>query len=94
MTPGPEPTFDAVLPNEMVVKGEEIGVTKAGMSAGTLFVLAVLAGDFIALGAVFATTVAAGTSGWPTSGTPELWKRGPRSRPRFCRSRHGGCIRP
>lgn len=50
----------------MAAKAEQVGVAKAGMDAPRLFVLAVLAGAFIALGANFATIVAAGTgSAWP-----------------------------
>ncbi|MCP3986456.1 MAG: formate transporter FocA [bacterium] len=45
----------------MAAKAERIGVQKAGMDAMTVFALAVLAGAFISLGAVFATTVAAST---------------------------------
>lgn len=56
--------IDALLPPEMATRAEEIGVKKAAMDAARLFVLAVLAGAFIALGAAFATTVAAG-AGWP-----------------------------
>jgi formate transporter len=52
--------IDALLPAEMAAKAEEIGVKKAAMDATRMFVLALLAGAFIALGAVFATTVAAG----------------------------------
>jgi formate transporter FocA len=55
--------IDALLPAEMAAKAEEIGVKKAALDAASLFVLAVLAGAFIALGAVFSTTVAAGTPG-------------------------------
>ncbi len=55
--------IDALLPEEMAAKAEEIGVKKAAMDLTTMFVLAVLAGAFIALGAVFSTTVAAGASG-------------------------------
>jgi formate transporter FocA len=55
--------IDALLPAEIAAKAEEIGVKKAAMDVGRMFVLAILAGAFIALGAVFATTVAAGTSG-------------------------------
>jgi formate/nitrite transporter len=44
----------------MAKRAEEVGVRKAAMPAITLFVLAVLAGAFIALGGVFATTVLAG----------------------------------
>lgn len=49
--------FDALLPHEMAAKAETIGVRKATMRASATFVLAVLAGAFIALGAVFSTTV-------------------------------------
>ncbi|NJD09192.1 MAG: formate transporter FocA, partial [Gemmatimonadetes bacterium] len=47
----------------MAAKAEQIGVKKAAMSQLSTFVLAVLAGAFIALGALFATTVTAGTTG-------------------------------
>ena len=49
----------------MAAKAEQIGVKKAHMNALGLFVLAVLAGAFIALGAVFSTTVVAGTAALP-----------------------------
>jgi len=55
--------IDALLPPEMAAKAEQIGVVKANMSGANMLVLAVLAGAFIALGAVFATTVSAGASG-------------------------------
>lgn len=45
----------------MALKAENVGVKKAGMDFMATFALAVLAGAFIALGAVFATTVTAGT---------------------------------
>ena len=57
--------IDALLPAEMAAKAEEIGVKKAGLDYGRLFTLAVLAGAFIALGALFSTTVAAGSSALP-----------------------------
>jgi formate/nitrite transporter len=47
----------------MAVRAEQIGVAKAHLDARTTFVLAVLAGAFISMGAVFATTVSAGTAG-------------------------------
>jgi formate transporter len=49
----------------MARKAEAVGVTKAAMGFANTFVLAVLAGAFIAMGAVFATTTLAGTSGMP-----------------------------
>lgn len=52
--------IDALLPQEMATRAEYIGVRKAEMPALTMFSLAVLAGGFISLGAIFATTIAAG----------------------------------
>lgn len=63
MTTPTEPTFDALLPPAMAVKAEQVGLNKANIEAINTFLLAVLAGAFIALGAVFATTVTAGTAG-------------------------------
>jgi formate transporter FocA len=57
--------FDALVPSEMAHRAEEIGVKKAEMDAVSLFVLAILAGAFIALGAIFATTVATGAGEMP-----------------------------
>ena len=57
--------FDAFIPAEMAQRAEEIGTKKAAVPASTTFVLAILAGAFIALGAVFATTVTAGCGGLP-----------------------------
>jgi len=62
-TPGNGLRFDALLPDEMALKAEGIGVTKASMGWRKLFVLGILAGSFIGLGAIFATTTVAGTSG-------------------------------
>ncbi len=59
----PLPALDALLPAEMAAKAEGIGQKKANMDATTMFALAFLAGAFIALGAIFATTVSAGASG-------------------------------
>jgi formate transporter FocA len=53
---------DALLPAEMAVKAEEIGRKKANKNVLGMFVLAVLAGAFIGLGAIFSTTVVAGAS--------------------------------
>ena len=57
--------LDAWLPPEMARRAEELGVAKAQLPAATTFVLAVLGGAFIALGAVFSTTVGAGASALP-----------------------------
>jgi formate/nitrite transporter len=80
------PQIDALLPGDMAAKAESIGVNKATLDPVSMFALAVLAGAFIGLGAIFATTVAAGTfavstpdasalpaqmvMGWPTG-----WQR-------------------
>lgn len=52
--------IDALLPAEMATRAEYLGVRKAEMPAFTMFMLALLAGAFISLGAIFSTTVAAG----------------------------------
>lgn len=52
--------IDALLPQEMAERAEYLGVRKAEMPFIKVFMLAVLAGAFISLGAIFATTVAAG----------------------------------
>lgn len=52
--------LDALAPAEVARKAESVGVAKAGMDHVNVFVLSVLAGAFIALGAIFATTVSAG----------------------------------
>ncbi|MEP7355752.1 MAG: formate transporter FocA [Anaerolineales bacterium] len=57
--------LDALIPAEMAAKAAQVGVKKAHLPALNMFVLAVLAGAFIALGAVFSTTVVAGTAGLP-----------------------------
>lgn len=52
--------IDSLLPAEMATRAEYLGVRKAEMPAFTMFMLAILAGAFISLGAVFGTTLAAG----------------------------------
>lgn len=63
--PAKEMSFDALVPAEMAVKAAETGVKKTGLDTLRMFLLAVLAGAFIAMGAVFATTVSAGGSVLP-----------------------------
>ena len=53
--------IDALLPPEMATRAEYVGVRKAETPALTMFTLAILAGAFIAMGAIFATTVASGS---------------------------------
>lgn len=55
--------FDALLPAEIARKAEQLGAQKIRQDVMTLLTLAVLGGAFIALGAMFATTVLAGTGG-------------------------------
>lgn len=55
--------IDALLPAEIAEKAEAVGVHKARLDLLSLLALAILAGAFIALGAMFATTVLAGADG-------------------------------
>lgn len=57
--------LDALPPADVARKAETVGVAKAGMPVLDVLLLGVLAGAFIALGAIFATTVAAGGSTMP-----------------------------
>jgi len=52
--------IDALLPQEMANRAESLGVRKAEMPFLKMLMLSVLAGAFISLGAIFATTVSAG----------------------------------
>ena len=61
----PAAGLDALPPPSMARKAEDVGRTKAGLGLVTTFSLAVLAGAFIAMGAVFATTVATGGAELP-----------------------------
>jgi formate/nitrite transporter len=58
-------SIDALMPQEMAEKAEAIGVRKAELAFWPLFALAMLAGAFIALGAMFSTTTAAGSAVLP-----------------------------
>ena len=60
-----EVSFDALLPPAMAGKATEIGVRKARLDIVSMFALSVLAGAFIAMGAIFATTVSAGGAALP-----------------------------
>ena len=72
MTTLTEPAFDALLPPAMAAKAEQAGVNKANLETISTFMLAVLAGAFIALGGVFSTTVTAGASGVLPFGVTKL----------------------
>lgn len=58
-------SVDALMPADMALACEAAGAAKAGRDALALFVLGVLAGAFIALGAVFMTVVLAGSGELP-----------------------------
>ncbi len=72
--PASPPVFsvDAFIPPEMAVKAESIGVKKANMGWRNTMALAVLAGAFIALGAIFSTTATAGAAGQMPYGSIRL----------------------
>lgn len=53
---------DALTPEQIESKAEHVAVSKASMPLGKLFVLAMFAGGFIALGAAFFTVVMGDTS--------------------------------
>lgn len=53
---------DSLLPPDMALKAESVGVSKASMSVSKTLVLGMLAGAFIAFGSVFFTTVTAGST--------------------------------
>ncbi len=56
-------SVDALMPAEIADKAENAGVAKVQLGFFRMMALAVLAGAFIALGAVFATSVTTGTGG-------------------------------
>jgi len=53
-------SIDALVPKDMALKAEGVGVAKAGLGVYRMFALGILAGAFIAMGANYATTVWAG----------------------------------
>jgi formate/nitrite transporter len=53
-------TFDPIMPADMAIHAEQVGVKKASSDLSTTLTLSILAGAFIAFGAIFATTVSAG----------------------------------
>ncbi len=64
-------SIDALLPPEMARRAEVVGACKCRLPFWPLLTLAILAGAFIALGAVFSTIVSAGTAGvGPRSSLP------------------------
>jgi formate transporter len=59
----PPASLDALMPPQIAAKAVDVGVAKARADAFSTLVLSILAGAFIALGAAFATTAAAGAAG-------------------------------
>jgi formate transporter len=55
-------TIDTIMPADMAVRAEESGVRRASMDPLAVLVLSILAGAFISFGAIFATTVSAGSA--------------------------------
>ena len=65
-TSTPISLLDAYAPAQIAMRVREVGETKASMPVFTMFALAVLAGAFVALGALFFTvTVTTGASSQP-----------------------------
>jgi formate transporter FocA len=69
----PVPSFDAFIPPEMALKAEEVGIKKVLTGWRSTLFLGILAGAFIAQGALFATTVSAGTIGQLPYGVVRLF---------------------
>jgi formate/nitrite transporter len=66
--PAAPPLFDAYAPQQIAVRVRDVGVAKATAPVLTTLALAVLAGAFISLGALFfSVTVTAGSAGPPAS---------------------------
>jgi formate transporter len=68
----PLPTVDALPPAAMAEKAVQIGIKKANSLFCDLLVLGFLAGAYIAMGAIFATTVTAGANGILSFGVSKL----------------------
>ena len=58
----PDPLHDAYSPPQIAVRVQSVGVAKAQASVSTILVLAVLAGAFISLGALFFLVVTTGNA--------------------------------
>ena len=65
-------SINALVPAEMAHTAEKVGVAKANLGPLRMFALAVLAGAFISLGAVFATIVTTGAGGQLSFGVTKL----------------------
>lgn len=56
----PPAQIDALLPVEIARRAEETGIKKVHLDVASMFTLAVLAGAFVAVGAIFSTIAATG----------------------------------
>ena len=57
--------IDALTPPDMARKAVEMGISKITLDVRTSFLLSILAGAFIAIGAIFSLTVTAGAASLP-----------------------------
>lgn len=71
-TSAPAFSLDALLPADIAKRAEAVGARKCQLAFWPLLTLAILAGAFIALGAIFSTTVSAGTAGTLPFGVARL----------------------
>jgi len=55
-----ETTLDSLLPDAVAQKAENVGVKKGNLDLTSMFMLALLAGAFIAIGAIFCTVTVTG----------------------------------
>lgn len=61
----PRVGVDGLLPPQIAAAAEKVGAAKGNLDAVSTFLLAVLAGAFIAMGAIFATTAIVGAADLP-----------------------------
>ena len=54
--------LDSLMPSEIALQAEQVGVSKVNMAVEKKITLAILAGAFIALGGIFFTTITAGST--------------------------------
>ena len=58
-------SIETIMPSEMAARAEQSGVRRVSTDLVTVLVLSIIGGAFISFGAIFATTVSAGTGGLP-----------------------------
>jgi formate transporter len=58
-------SIEAIMPSDMAVRAQQAGLRRVSSGFLTVLVLSVIGGAFISFGAIFATTVSAGTGGLP-----------------------------